>query len=221
MFLQIIFNNGDTTSCERNEHSSVVFIILEAWPCNWLITCCLSICTRSFYCSNHDFCSMVLVYLPCKVIMQLLYSEELISEYTHLYFHIQSHDSSFGDLVQAIYVFGFGVPLFIDVEVTHRVKWSLWSIHKMVLTAAYAFILFVRFSKWREELPRECHLQISIYRLFSYGNTNCNSSFYYSPTRILQIHHCHVRCQLSCTASLSACWIWSSLWQWVRINELE
>ncbi|OWM90376.1 protein CANDIDATE G-PROTEIN COUPLED RECEPTOR 2-like [Punica granatum] len=56
-------------------------------------------------------------------------------------------------LLKAIYVFGFGTPLFTDVGTTHRVKWSLWSIHKVVLTAVYAFILFVRFSKWREELP--------------------------------------------------------------------
>ncbi|KAK4791370.1 hypothetical protein SAY86_031783 [Trapa natans] len=56
-------------------------------------------------------------------------------------------------LLKAIYVFGFGVPLFIDVGTANRVKWSLWSIHKIVLSSAYAFILFVRFSKWSEEFP--------------------------------------------------------------------
>ncbi|XVF54417.1 hypothetical protein PTKIN_Ptkin05aG0178500 [Pterospermum kingtungense] len=59
-------------------------------------------------------------------------------------------------LLKAIYIFGFGVPLFSnDVGTTHRTKWGLWIIHKLLLTAAYGFILFVHFSKWREKLPRE------------------------------------------------------------------
>ncbi|KAF8399587.1 hypothetical protein HHK36_015455 [Tetracentron sinense] len=57
-------------------------------------------------------------------------------------------------LLKAIYVFGFGVPLFIDSnETTHRVKWGLWVIHKLLLTAVYGFILFMYHSKWRERLP--------------------------------------------------------------------
>ncbi|KAI4374522.1 hypothetical protein MLD38_012506 [Melastoma candidum] len=56
-------------------------------------------------------------------------------------------------LLKAVYVFGFGVPLFVDVGVTSQVKWTLWSIHTMALLGVYGFILFVRFSKWREELP--------------------------------------------------------------------
>ncbi|KAJ4713173.1 transmembrane protein adipocyte-associated 1-like [Melia azedarach] len=56
-------------------------------------------------------------------------------------------------LLKVIYVFGFGFPLFIDVESTHRMKWGLWIIHKLLLTAVYGFILFVHFSKWREKLP--------------------------------------------------------------------
>ncbi|KAL5751482.1 hypothetical protein ACOSP7_026085 [Xanthoceras sorbifolium] len=56
-------------------------------------------------------------------------------------------------LLKAIYVFGFGYPLFIDVESTHRIKWGLWIIHKLLLTAVYGFILFVHFLKWREKLP--------------------------------------------------------------------
>ncbi|KAL5749047.1 hypothetical protein ACOSQ2_026344 [Xanthoceras sorbifolium] len=38
-------------------------------------------------------------------------------------------------ILKAIYVFGFGYPLFIDVESTHRIKWGLWIIHKLLLTA--------------------------------------------------------------------------------------
>ena len=57
---------------------------------------------------------------------------------------------------QVIYVFGFGVPLFVDgVGTTNKLKWSLWIIHKLLLTAVYGFILFVHFSKWRARLPRE------------------------------------------------------------------
>ncbi|XVF08936.1 hypothetical protein REPUB_Repub07fG0047700 [Reevesia pubescens] len=57
-------------------------------------------------------------------------------------------------LLKAIYVFGFGVPLFFDdVGRTNRMKWGLWIIHKLLLTAVYGFILFVHFSKWREKLP--------------------------------------------------------------------
>ncbi|KAK7388880.1 hypothetical protein VNO78_23707 [Psophocarpus tetragonolobus] len=57
-------------------------------------------------------------------------------------------------LLKAIYVFGFGVPLFNrNVESTHMIKWSLWIVHKLLLAAAYGFILSVHFSKWREKVP--------------------------------------------------------------------
>ncbi|KOM33183.1 hypothetical protein LR48_Vigan01g273900 [Vigna angularis] len=57
-------------------------------------------------------------------------------------------------LLKAIYVFGFGVPLFNRyVERAHTIKWSLWIVHKLLLAAAYGFILFAHFSKWREKLP--------------------------------------------------------------------
>ncbi|PSR89128.1 Serine/threonine-protein kinase [Actinidia chinensis var. chinensis] len=57
-------------------------------------------------------------------------------------------------LLKAIFVFGFGVPLFIDSnETTHGMKWGLWTIHKLLLAAVYGFILFVHYSKWRDKLP--------------------------------------------------------------------
>ncbi|EOY10645.1 Uncharacterized protein TCM_025954 isoform 5 [Theobroma cacao] len=57
-------------------------------------------------------------------------------------------------LLLAIYLFGFGVPLFIDnTEHPHQVKWGLWVVHRLVLTAIYGFILFMYHSKWRERLP--------------------------------------------------------------------
>lgn len=57
-------------------------------------------------------------------------------------------------LLKAIFLFGFGVPLFIDNnEETHRVKWGLWVFHELLLTAVYASILFMYHSKWRERLP--------------------------------------------------------------------
>ncbi|KAH7528937.1 hypothetical protein FEM48_Zijuj05G0130700 [Ziziphus jujuba var. spinosa] len=57
-------------------------------------------------------------------------------------------------LLKAIYVFGFGMPLFMDGAVNiDGIKWGLWIIHKLLLTAVYGYILFVHFSKWREKLP--------------------------------------------------------------------
>ncbi|KGN64044.1 protein CANDIDATE G-PROTEIN COUPLED RECEPTOR 2 [Cucumis sativus] len=56
-------------------------------------------------------------------------------------------------LLKVIYVFGFGIPLFIGVGSSHWSKWGVWTIHKLLLTAAYGFILFVHFSKWRDKLP--------------------------------------------------------------------
>ncbi|KAH7852379.1 hypothetical protein Vadar_024158 [Vaccinium darrowii] len=57
-------------------------------------------------------------------------------------------------LLKAIFVFGFSVPLFFDgEETTHRMKWGLWTINKLLLAAVYGFILFVHSSKWQDKLP--------------------------------------------------------------------
>lgn len=57
-------------------------------------------------------------------------------------------------LLKAIYLFGFGVPLFIDgSDKSIRLKWGLWIVHKLLLTAIYGLILFMHHSKWRERLP--------------------------------------------------------------------
>lgn len=56
-------------------------------------------------------------------------------------------------LLKAIFVFGFRVPLFMDGETTHRAKWGLWTMHELLLTGVYAYILFVHYSKWRDKLP--------------------------------------------------------------------
>ncbi|TYG51136.1 hypothetical protein ES288_D10G232700v1 [Gossypium darwinii] len=56
-------------------------------------------------------------------------------------------------LLKAIYLFGFGVPLFIDnSEHPRQIKWGLWVVHRLVLTAIYGSILFMYHSKWRERL---------------------------------------------------------------------
>lgn len=63
------------------------------------------------------------------------------------------HVDSFS-FFQAIYLFGFGIPLFIDNrEHPHRIKWDLWVVHRLVLTAVYGCILFMYNSRWRERLP--------------------------------------------------------------------
>ncbi|KAL6549336.1 hypothetical protein OROHE_008453 [Orobanche hederae] len=56
-------------------------------------------------------------------------------------------------LVQAIFIFGFGVPLFITTDATHWGKWSVLFIHTLVLASVYCYILFVHYSKWRDKLP--------------------------------------------------------------------
>lgn len=56
--------------------------------------------------------------------------------------------------LKGIYIFLLGIPLFIENnDTTNRMKWGLWMVHKLVLTAVYGFILFMYHSKWRERLP--------------------------------------------------------------------
>ncbi|KAJ6928885.1 LOW QUALITY PROTEIN: hypothetical protein NC652_012901 [Populus alba x Populus x berolinensis] len=52
--------------------------------------------------------------------------------------------------LRLVYLFGFGIPLFIDSsDHSNRMKWSLW----IVLTAVYGLIMFMYHAKWRERLP--------------------------------------------------------------------
>uniref|UniRef100_A0A1D1XY38 Transmembrane protein adipocyte-associated 1 n=1 Tax=Anthurium amnicola TaxID=1678845 RepID=A0A1D1XY38_9ARAE len=59
--------------------------------------------------------------------------------------------------LKVLYVFGFGVPLFIDnSNMSNRVKtvkWGLWIVHKLLLAAVYGIILFMHHTKWKERLP--------------------------------------------------------------------
>ncbi|KAL0900874.1 hypothetical protein Bca101_084835 [Brassica carinata] len=57
-------------------------------------------------------------------------------------------------LLKAIYLFGFGVQLFIDNdEHIQKLKWGLWVIHKLLLASIYGMIFFMYNSKHRERLP--------------------------------------------------------------------
>lgn len=57
-------------------------------------------------------------------------------------------------LLKAMYLFVFGIPLFVDTnEHTHHVKWNLWVVHRLLLTAVYGFIMLMYHSGWRETLP--------------------------------------------------------------------
>ncbi|GER53098.1 hypothetical protein STAS_30585 [Striga asiatica] len=56
-------------------------------------------------------------------------------------------------LVQAIFIFGFGVSLFINSDATQWGKWSVLFFHLLVLASVYCYILFVHYSKWRDKLP--------------------------------------------------------------------
>ncbi|CAL0300063.1 unnamed protein product [Lupinus luteus] len=60
----------------------------------------------------------------------------------------------FDILLKAIYLFAFGIPFFIHSNGgTQHMKWNLWVIHKLLLTAVYGCILFMYHSRWRERLP--------------------------------------------------------------------
>ncbi|KAK4781499.1 hypothetical protein SAY86_015601 [Trapa natans] len=57
-------------------------------------------------------------------------------------------------LLKAVYLFGFGIPLFIDNEENPlKIKWGLWVIHRLLLTAVYGCIIFMYNSRWMERLP--------------------------------------------------------------------
>lgn len=56
-------------------------------------------------------------------------------------------------LLKTIYVFGFGVPLFIDADHGTGGKWGLLFLHKLVLTGVYGVIVFMYHSRWRDRLP--------------------------------------------------------------------
>nr|GMC75425.1 transmembrane protein adipocyte-associated 1 homolog [Ipomoea batatas] len=56
-------------------------------------------------------------------------------------------------LLKVILVFGFRIPLFVDVGLANGGKWAIWFTYRLLLTAAYGYIYFVHFSKWRDNLP--------------------------------------------------------------------
>ncbi|KAL8130387.1 hypothetical protein V2J09_019542 [Rumex salicifolius] len=69
-------------------------------------------------------------------------------------FTIAGFAVSFDALLKGVYIFGFGIPMFDDGHITtHPVKWGLWVIHRLLLTTVYGYILFIHYSKWKEQLP--------------------------------------------------------------------
>ncbi|KAF3779107.1 Transmembrane adipocyte-associated 1-like protein [Nymphaea thermarum] len=56
--------------------------------------------------------------------------------------------------LKATYIFGFGVPLFVDTkENSSSHKWGLWAFHKLLLTLVYALVFAMYHTKWRDRLP--------------------------------------------------------------------
>ncbi|CAA0826606.1 Protein of unknown function- transmembrane-40 [Striga hermonthica] len=81
-------------------------------------------------------------------------------------------------LVQAIFIFGFGVPIFINSDAaTHWGKWSIVFFHILVLASVYCYILFVHYSKWKDKLPPRpsfynyvvCMFIVNVVGLFASG----------------------------------------------------
>lgn len=97
--------------------------------------------------------------------------------------------------LQSVYVFGLGVPLFIDNgTAANRVKWGLWAIHKLLLTAVYGIILFMHHSKWKERLPGDhfcLRSSILIFPITLLIFLN-NSFLTCSKTNVLQIYRIYV-----------------------------
>ena len=121
-------------------------------------------------------------------------------------------------------MFGFGIPLFIDSDDhTHPLKWNLWVIHRLVLTAVYGFILFMYHSKWRERLPGKFVWHMQIVTVVSYQLHDCLILgffifFFFFPcskTCILQLYCYHVLDECSCFISLCTYWKWG--WFWVLV----
>ncbi|XP_020579687.1 transmembrane protein adipocyte-associated 1 [Phalaenopsis equestris] len=124
-----------------------VWCVLQSWQCtptkefSWNI---LSLCTQSG-----------MLFLEVSLIAFLLQGNHAgdLEAFTRT-FVVSGVIVAVDALLKAIYLFGFGVPLFIDgVSQLNRVKWGLWIVHKLLLTAIYGLILFVYHSKWRERLP--------------------------------------------------------------------
>jgi len=62
--------------------------------------------------------------------------------------------ASVDTIIKSIYIFGFGVPLFVDNNDTGDwQKWGFWLAYKLVFVAIYASILCLPHTKWHNRLP--------------------------------------------------------------------
>lgn len=56
--------------------------------------------------------------------------------------------------IKAVYIFGLGVPLFLNKDDTsNHLKWTFWLIRSLLFVGAYLFILILPHTKWRDRLP--------------------------------------------------------------------
>ncbi|KAG0483817.1 hypothetical protein HPP92_011901 [Vanilla planifolia] len=126
---------------------NLTWCILQAWQCtptkefSWNL---LSLCTKSG-----------MLFLEVSLISFLLQGNQAgdLEALTRT-FVVSGVIVAVDVLLKAVYVFGFGVPMFLDgVGPSNHVKWGLWIVHKLLLAAVYVLILFMYHSKWREMLP--------------------------------------------------------------------
>ncbi|KAG0483856.1 hypothetical protein HPP92_011940 [Vanilla planifolia] len=140
---------------------NLTWCILQAWQCtptkefSWNL---LSLCTKSG-----------MLFLEVSLISFLLQGNQAgdLEALTRT-FVVSGVIVAVDVLLKAVYVFGFGVPMFLDgVGPSNHVKWGLWIVHKLLLAAVYVLILFMYHSKWREMLPAQPAFRNYICVMFS------------------------------------------------------
>lgn len=114
---------------------------------------------------------------------------------------------------QAIFIFGFGVPLFINADATHWGKWSVLFVHTLALTAVYCYILFVHYSKWRDKLPREWYFLFLWYWDFL---TSILIIFLNNPSLLMDPKMFPTKCSKAIVLQLCGCHVHSKCYWIVR-----
>ena len=81
-------------------------------------------------------------------------------------------------LVKAIYIFGFGVPLFtIQDDAGNWNKWGFWLLQNLFFASVYAVLLTLPHTRWRDRLPARPSFYRYVMILFIFNATQGFGSF--------------------------------------------